>query len=116
MPMHLDNSPRRREPTHRLPPNRHTLHLSRLPTTTRPNKTIVPAKLIPSRSLNLTVRQSATQMNQRPGNKEANQNRSQDAKTVSHHTLALLSVLADVEEGVWVPALGFVGDVCDAEV
>lgn len=55
-------------------------------------------------------------MNQRPGKEEANQNRSQDAKAVSHHTLALLSVLADVEEGVWVPALGFVGDVCDAEV
>lgn len=62
------------------------------------------------------MRQTATQMNQRPGNQETNQNRSQDTKTVFHHTLALLFVLADVEEGVWVPALGFVGEICDAEV
>lgn len=55
-------------------------------------------------------------MNQRPGNDEENQDRSQDAETVSRHKIALLPVVTDVEEGVWVPAFGFVRDVCDAEV
>lgn len=72
--------------------------------------------MIPSRPLNFTVRQTTTQMSQRPGKEEDNQNGTQDAETVSHHTFALLSVVADVEERVWVPAFRFVGDVCDAEV
>ena len=55
-------------------------------------------------------------MNQRPGDEEDKQNPSQDAKAVSRHKIALLPVVADVEEGVRVPALGCVGYVCDAEI
>lgn len=118
IPIHLGSFPQKKkfDPS---PPNWHNLHLIRLLTNTRLNdtaKSIVRTQRIPSRSLNLTVRQTATQMNQRPGTEEENQNRSQDAKTVSRHKLALLPVDTDVEEGVRVPALGFVGDVCDAEV
>lgn len=43
------------------------------------------------------------QVKQRPGNEDETQNRSRDAKTVSRHAIALLSVAADVKEGVRVP-------------
>ena len=76
------------------------------------------AQRVPSRPLNpnSTVCQTAAQIYQRPGNDEENQDRSHNAETVSRHKLALLPVVADVEEGVRIPALGFVRDVCDAEV
>jgi hypothetical protein len=77
---------------------------------------MVRAQRIPSRPLDLITNQPTAQSNHCPRNKKNDQDRGQNAETVACDFCAILSVVADVKERVWVESFCVVGYVCHAEV
>lgn len=71
---------------------------------------------IPPRPLDFAMRQFPSQPNQSPRRKKDNQNNGQDDKTVCGDFAVVLAVVTGVKEGVCIPALGVVGQICKGEV